>query len=66
MTRRTRIRWQALDANTPQCAEVRSTVTNEIGELYGIDGQGRAHVRFPGDKPGVVDLIDPATLEVAL
>lgn len=66
MTRRTRTQWQLIDENTPQYAEVRSTVTNEIGELYGIDGNGRAHVRFPGDKPGVVDLIDPATLEVAL
>jgi hypothetical protein len=60
--RRTRRQWQQIDANTPQFTEVRSTVTNEVGQLYGIDGQGRAHVRFPDDAPGVVDLIDPATL----
>lgn len=59
MTRRTRIRWDRIDANTPVWTEVRTPHSHELATFMGLV-DGKAQVVYPHDGPGAIDLIDPA------
>jgi hypothetical protein len=58
VTRRGRKQWQKIDANTPAMTEVRTPYDTELATYWGLIG-GKAQVRYPKDRPGVFDLLDP-------
>lgn len=59
MTRRTRVQWRQVDANTPVRTEVRTPYDHELATFMGMV-DGRAQVVYPHAGPGAIDLLDPA------